>query len=343
MTSGAWPDVAIRRRLWIVMILYEAAVISVILAAGAGIALGQGGTLAAAAPLIVIGLAESLRIPLAGWSTRLKLSGKLLAWFALAAIALASFDGLALVFSIFIDNRISNTLAAQHQVEIAQRTADQVAGDVSAFTAEVKELDGQVAALAQNIPAPPPATNKTCTWKGQRVACGPDATSAATWQAAMRAYNARLADLTAKRAASQAKVDAARNRNGAAEALTAAKQALDNELMQSPFHRLVASLYGVRVSDLTEDQFGVVKRFAIVGLAGCFSLLSMLVSVAVHLQPRDERSSKLSRMVRAWLARRRRSIYRDVPGPVQFRDRTIFKYLATDPVSGRVLDPDVKP
>ena len=113
------PDARIRRRLWIIMVLYEAAVISVILAAGANIALMQGGTLAAAAPLIVIGLAESLRIPLAGWSTRLKLSGKLLAWFALVAIALASFDGLALVFSIFIDNRISNTLAAQHQVEIA--------------------------------------------------------------------------------------------------------------------------------------------------------------------------------------------------------------------------------
>ena len=150
----------------------------------------------------------------------------------------------------------------------------------------------------------------------------------------MRAYNARLADLTAKRASSQAKVDAARNRKGAAEALIAAKQALANELMQSPFHRLVASLYGVRVSGLTEDQFNVVKRFAILGLAGCFSTLSMLVSVAVHLQPRDEHPSKLSRMLRAWLARRRRPIYRDVPGPTVFRDRVIHVPVDT---LGRVL------
>ena len=100
--------------------------------------------------------------------------------------------------------------------------------------------------------------------------------------------------------------------------------------MLSPFHRLVASLYGVRPSDLTEEQFGKVKRFAIVGLAGTFAVLSMLVSLVVHLQPRAERSSKLSRMIRAWLARKRRPIYRDVPGPTEYRDRIVVRWVPFD-------------
>ena len=124
--ASGFSDERIHRRLWRGLVCYEVAIVSVILAAGAGIALGQGGTLAGAAPLVVIGLAESLRIPLAGWSTRLRFGGKVLAWLALIAIGLASFDGLALVFYNFIDNRISNILVAEHRVEVARLAADQV-------------------------------------------------------------------------------------------------------------------------------------------------------------------------------------------------------------------------
>ena len=343
--TGAFSDAVIHRRLWIGLVCYEIAIVSVILAAGANIALAQGGTIAGAAPLVVIGLAESLRISLAGWSTRLRFGGKVLAWLALIAIALASFDGLALVFSNFIDNRISNILVAQHRVEIARLAADQVAGDVAAFTAEVKEVDGQIEALAKSMPAAPTGSGRVCSWRGQRVSCNADTTSASTYQAAMRSYDARLADLTAKRAASQAKVDAARSRTAAPEELAAARRALDDELALSPFHRLAASIWGVRVSDLTEDQFNVVKRFAIVGLAGTFAVLSMLVSVLVHLQPHDGRSTKLNRMIRAWLARRRRPIYRDVPGPVEFHDRVIVRWRGYDIARGMKMEPpeDVTP
>ncbi len=270
---NAFSDERVRRRLWIVLVCYETAIVSVILAAGANIAIVQGGTIAGAAPLIVIGLAESLRIPLAGWSTQLGLAGKALAALALLAIAVASFDGLALVFSIFIDNRLTNVLQAQHQVEIAQRAADTVASDTAAFVAEVREVDGEITALAASRPQPPTASNKTCTWKNQRVPCGPDTTAAAAYASAQKAYDARLANLEAKRAASQAKVDGARGRTAAPEVLAEARRKLDDELMLSPFHRLVASLYGVRPSDLTEEQFGKVKRFAIIGLAGTFATL----------------------------------------------------------------------
>ena len=337
-TPPALDDAVIRRRLWVVLICYEIAIVSVILAAGANIALTQGGTIAGAAPLIVIGLAESLRIPLAGWSTRLRFGGKVLAWLALIAIALASFDGLALVFSIFVDNRLTNVLQAQHQVEIAQRAADANASDVSAFVAEVREVDGEISALAASRPQPPPASNKTCTWKGQRVPCGPDTTAAAAYAAAQKAYDARLANLEAKRAASQAKVDGARSHTAAPEALAEARRKLDIELMLSPFHRLVASLYGVRPSDLTEHQFGKVKRFAIIGLAGTFATLSMLASVVVHSQPRSEAPDKLSRAIRAMVAARRKKLRRvEATTVTQIRERVVYRYVPCDPESGKAI------
>lgn len=207
----------------------------------------------------------------------------------------------------------------------------------------MKELDGQIEALAKSMPAPPVGSGRTCSWRGQKVSCSADATSAATWQAAMRSYDARLADLTSKRASSQAKVDGARSRTAAPEELATAQRALDDELALSPFHRLAASIWGVRVSELTEDQFNVVKRFAVIGLAGTFAVLSMLVSVLVHLQPHDGRSTKLNRMVRAWLARRRRPVYRDVVGPVQFLDRTIVRWRGYDVARGVRAEPNNAP
>ena len=339
---NAFSDERVRRRLWIVLVCYETAIVSVILAAGANIAIVQGGTIAGAAPLIVIGLAESLRIPLAGWSTQLGLAGRALAALALIAIAVASFDGLALVFSIFIDNRLTNVLQAQHQVEIAQRAADTVASDTAAFVAEVREVDGAITALAASRPQPPTASNKTCTWKNQRVPCGPDTTAAAAYASAQKAYDARLANLEAKRAASQAKVDGARGRTAAPEVLAEARRKLDDELMLSPFHRLVASLYGVRPSDLTEEQFGKVKRFAIIGLAGTFATLSMLVSIVVHLQPRSERGGKLARAIRAMVAARRKTLRR-LTETIKFQDRVIIRWVPFDPKSGLRIKPDGEP
>jgi hypothetical protein len=332
---------ALRRRLFVVLVGYEIAIVSVIMATGVSIALASGGTIAAAAPIIVIGLAESMRIPLAGWSVKLSAAGKMLAWLTLLAIALASFEGLALVFSIYIDNRLSNVLSAQHRLESVQHIVDQNASDVSAFTAEIAELDAESAALAKSMPQPPAGTNRVCTWKGQRVTCAADAIGAATYQTAMKAYDSRLNDITAKRAASQARIDAKRNEKGVRQEIEKARQDLDEELARSPMHRLAASLFGVRVSNLTEDQFGLMKRIAVIGLAGTFATLSMLVSLVVHLEPKsDARPSKLSRAFRAMIAARRKKLRRvEERVRTEFRDK--FIYVPTDPVSGRVLDPDL--
>ena len=328
-----------KRWLLITLICYEVAVISVILAAGINISLAQGGTIAGAAPILVIGLAESLRVPVAGYAvSRLGWAGRILATVALAAIALASAEGLSIVFESFIDNRLVNVLQAQHRVEDAKRAADAEQTNVTELTNEVKEIDSEIAALAGSRPSPPSASNRTCTWKGQRVSCSAEASSATAYASAARAYDERLASLTGQRSSLQAKMDAARAKRPSAAVLADAERALGDELQLSVMHKLAATVYGVPASEVTEGQFNALKRFVVLGLACIISLLSAVISVIAHMQPHDGRESKLSRMVRAYLARKRRPIYRDVPGATVFRDRVI--HVPTDTL-GRVLDPDM--
>jgi hypothetical protein len=333
-----------RRPLMIVLVCYEAVVISVILAAGVSISRAQGGTFAAAAPILVIGLAESLRVPTAGYAVSLGWTGRIFAAVALAAIALASAEGLAIVFESFIDNRLVNVLQAQHRVEVARQAADAEGATIADLTGQVTELVAQVAALAKSIPQPPPSSNKTCTWRGQRVTCSADSVAATTYAASMKAYDARLADLTGRRSGLQARVDAARAKRSSAAALADAERALDDQLQLSVMHRLAASIYGVRASEVTEGQFNALKRFVVLGLACTISLLSAVVSVIAHMQPKSDKPSKLARAVRAMVAARRKTIRRlQEKVRVEYRDRTRFIHVPVDPVSGRVLDPDVPP
>jgi hypothetical protein len=175
------------------------------------------------------------------------------------------------------------------------------------------------------------------------VTCSADSVAAATYAASMRSYDARLADLTGKRSGLQARVDAARAKQPSATTLADAERALDDELQLSVMHRLAASIYGIRVSEVTEGQFNALKRFVVLGLACSISLLSAVVSVIAHMQPKSDRPSKLARAIRAMVAARRKTIRRlKETVRVEYQDRTTFVHLPVDPVSGRVLDPDTR-
>lgn len=345
-------DAPIRRRLWIVLCVYELLVISIVAGAGLNIALTGGGSIAMAAPLLLISCAEALRIPLSAMATRLRWGGQLLAAIALLAIAIGSAEGLAVAFEAFLQNRVVDIMRASAAVDRAQRAVDQIAAErthddaaIAGLASEVAQLDAQVASLARSMPSPPVASNCTCTWKGQRVTCSADAAAVAAYREALKAYDERLASLTGQRSALQAAVAAARAKQPSAAspeasgALLEARQAFEERADQSPVWRLTAAVFGKSVSDVTPAQFAKVKAVVTATLAIGFATLSMAVSIVVHAQLRSERPSKLSRMLRAWLARRRRPIYRDVPGPVQFRDRVI--HIPVDAL-GRVLNPDTK-
>jgi hypothetical protein len=354
-STPAIADADVVRRLWIVLVIYETLIIAIVAGAGLNIALMGGGSIAMAAPLLLIACAEALRIPLSAMATRLRWGGQLLAAIALLGIAIGSAEGLAVAFEAFLENRVVDIMRANGAVERAQRAVDQTASErtlneanVASLAGEVKEVDSEITALAHDMPTAPIASNRTCTWKGQRVSCSADAAVTSAYREALKAYDARLGSLSSQRAALQAKVDAARGKQAlagspaASDALLEAKQAFEEKAGQSPVWRLTAAVFSESAADVTPAQFSRVKAFVTATLAIGFATLSMAVSVVVHAKLRSEGSSKLAMALRRMIARWRKRlvVYRDVPGP--FRDRTVFVHVPVDRVTGLILDPDAK-
>ena len=246
--GAAMNDAVVRRRLWAVLIVYEALVIALVAGAGLNIALMGGGSVAMAAPLPpLIACAEALRIPLSGLATRLRWPGRTLAAVALLAIAIGSAEGLAVAFEAFLQNRVVDIMRASAAVDRAQRAVDQIASErthadavIASLAGEVTQLDAQAASLARDMPSPPTASNRTCTWKGQRVSCSADAAAVAAYRETLKAYDARLAGLSSQRADLWAKIDVARSKQASAaspeasNALLEAKQAFEEKASQSP-------------------------------------------------------------------------------------------------------------
>ena len=254
---AAMNDAVVRRRLWVVLCIYETLVIALVAGAGLNIALMGGGSIAMAAPLLLISCAEALRIPLSAMATRLRWGGRMLAAVALLAIAIVSAEGLAVAVESFLQNRVVDIMHASAAVDRAQRAVDQIGAErthgdavISSLASEVKNLDAQAAALARSMPSPPASSNRTCTWKGQRVSCSADAAAVAAYREALKGYDARLAGLSSQRADLRAGMDAARSKQASAaspeasDALLEAKQALEEKVDQSPVWRLTAAVFG---------------------------------------------------------------------------------------------------
>jgi hypothetical protein len=120
---------------------------------------------------------------------------------------------------------------------------------------------------------------------------------------------------------------------------------------------LAASIFGVRVQDLSEEQFEIFKRVAIIGLSGSFATLSMFVSIVAHAEPRSNKPSKLSRAIRSYLARRRKNVVHTVEvtvaGPERIVEREVpvekvvteivHKYVPVDYRKMRRVMPDFEP
>jgi hypothetical protein len=351
MTSAAFSDERIRRRLMIGLVLYELALVTVILSTGVTIALSQGGTLQAAAPLTVIALAEATRVWLAGYAVRLGWVGRAIAFVALAAIALASFEGLVLVFQIFTDNRLVHVTQAEANVDRAQRAVAAIEhtqtladAEIEQRAREVNDAERQIKDVSDQMPKAAPAAGTCSDKRGRRVSCGADTANATTLQHAMADYDARLSLAMKAREAALRNLDAAHAKAGAIDAtpaknqLSDAKEALAQELMSSPFPRAVTTIFAVPVADLTEAELQRVRRMVVLGLAATFATLSMMASLVVHLQPKDAKPSKLARAIRAMVASRRKRLRRIEP-TIEYRYRDRVLHVPVDTL-GRVLDPD---
>ena len=353
---------------------YEAIVITTCIGAGAMLAVGNGGSLIMAVPLLLIAAAELMRIPLSAWSTRLPWYGQILAGFVLLCIAVGSFEGLSLAFEQFVNNRVvevmradNNVIDARVAIDTKNKTLQGAKDELTIAQQAVADVNSKITANHHPTRASG-STSKCKNSKGIEYSCAADNTNAKAFAADIDAFNRRAKELDAEAKTSQNRVNdlAAKFATLRKEDITPLMEKLRHaeaekniSLRLSPMHRLAASVYGVKVTELTEDQFETVKKYAVFGLAGAFSILSMLVSVVAHTKPAGKEEHKLNRAIRAYFARKRKplkiyeikeiEVFKDgkeiveiekeveVPGP----ERVIVKWIAYDLATGRKINPDL--
>lgn len=337
---------ALHRNLIRVMWGYEAIVIATCFVAGLILATSGGGSPILSLPLLLIAAAEMMRIPLAAWSTRLPFYGQILGAIVLLAIAVGSFEGLSLAFEQFVNARVIRVMEIQNELNLAKDVLDQKnklledAEDVERHAEDARnKVSHDLEVLTKNQPQGMSTENGRAGLINAR-----------TVSRQVGSHLAQVRDLRSDEKSAMRKVESAlksideikRNEVGPATTIyNGILNRLEIEKQSSPMHRLGATIYGVKVKDLTEDQFETVKKYAVFGLAGAFATLSMLVSIVAHTPPKGASESKLSRAFRAYLARRRKKLTIQKPVEVPGPERVVLKWVAYDFNTGRRINPDL--
>ena len=201
------PDAIVRRRLWIMLCIYEALIISIVAAAGLNIALMGGGSIFMAAPLLLISCAEGAEDSVVGDGDALALAEPIARGDSSSGDCGRLGGGARSRFRILPAKSRRRHHARERRVDRAQRTVDREAATNTNLAGEVTALDAQIAALAADRPSPPAASNWTCTWRGQRVSCSADAAAIAVYRETQKAYDARLASLSSQHSPPESQTD----------------------------------------------------------------------------------------------------------------------------------------
>jgi hypothetical protein len=335
-----FDDASIQRRLFTILVAYEAVVIGVCLFAGANMALAHGGSIAMALPLVLISVAEALRIPLAGWATRLRLLPRLMAGVVLLAIAVGSAEGLALAFEQMVNNRVLTVMDLQRELREASARLEAVAMAQKTARDDVSRIDAAIAAAVAETPKQPSLSGRTCAGKnGRPQTCAADIVAQKNYSDSAKLHAATLAGLRHERTVAQEKASASAPSSELTETVASVRDRLSFELAQSPMHRLAAMAFGVPVEKLTLAQFETVKKWAVGLLAVAFATMSMFVSIVAHAKPDDGRPGRVERAIRSYIARKRRGVAHvrtverviAVPGPETVR----VKFIPYDMKQGR--------
>ena len=141
-------------------------------------------------------------------------------------------------------------------------------------------------------------------------------------------HSAELEQADAKVNEADARVRAippAPDTQAADEKVRAAELAVDDARTMNPMFRVAAAWQKIPAKDLMSEQFEQVKHWAVIALAGATALVTALAAVISELPARDGKSTKLNRMVRAWIARKRKPVYRDVPGPEVIKEVEVLR------------------
>lgn len=309
----------IQRRLILGLALYEVFVISAVAYAGISNATAGGGPLVAAIPVLIVAASEALRVPLSAWATRLSFLNRVLALLVLGCLALASAEGLALAFDNLIAARTKIVSNAARGVDIATANLAQAQRHLAPEQTRLASAENEVAQLDAKhhalIASPPGFSGTVCrNRKGATFGCPADA-------AAQRTYARQLDSLEEQRRAARAVVAEAQRSvmsidiTAPTSALALANRDYTDALEASPMHRIAASWFGIRAVDLSEQQFSVFRKYAVTGLSLALASMSALVAWLAFQPEATAKPSRLSRALRAYIARRRKAVIRKVEVP----------------------------
>ena len=205
------------------------------------------------------------------------------------------------------------------------------------------------ASIDQPLTLQPPPAGRTCAGRHGSWNCGAavQAEAVRANAAAQKAHADELKDASALVKTAEARLAgiAPAPDTSAADARVAdAKRKVADERSTNVMFRAAAAWQRTPVEELTSEQFASVVHWAVIAIAIAVACSTALAAIISSLPERGDKPSKLARAIRATLAARRKTIRRlKETVRTEYRDRVIFKWVPTDPISGRVLDPDVKP
>ncbi len=209
---------------------------------------------------------------------------------------------------------------AHEKLTAQTRIVQQAQDALETAKANVAAIDADITNKERNPPAQPGISGRVCG--KNRSTCVIDRKAREDFTRAQGEHLATLKQLRLDRRQAQATLEQsaqiAAGTTAQAEQATAtvALHALEDVKLISPMHRLAASILGVKVVNLTEDQFEGIKRWGVLGLATAFATISMVVSVVAHQPEHHPGETKLARSARADFNRRRKKLVRAVENPI---------------------------
>jgi hypothetical protein len=318
----------------------------------------------AGAPILTVVALESLRLPLAFRLRRMRALGRAMSIAMLVGLSVITGEAASVAFENLIFQRSRPVVEAEAELKKVEISHDSLAESNNRHAQEIKRLTMDLdAANAHRVsidkpvaflPPPPdrPCTRTVVGKKKKKIVVAANCAAPVQAEAvrsnadAQTAHSAELKSADALIQQARTKLDAAEGNppdmRAPDEALAQAKQKVADARALNPMFRVAAAWQKVPVQDLNSNQFEQVKHWAVLALAGATAGVTMLAAVISSLPERNANGGKVKRAVRAWLARRRRplTVYRDVPGPLQVREKMRVVYVPCDPATGKVLDPD---
>ena len=83
----------------------------------------NGSTIWACAPILIIAVMETTRVPLAGWTAHLKPLAMVSGFIIMGAISVLTFEGMSMGVERFIHQRVMDVIAARDVLDAAKRKA----------------------------------------------------------------------------------------------------------------------------------------------------------------------------------------------------------------------------